>query len=350
MPGKTAIEIISKAIQMGASDVHIVAFHPPIYRINGKLMVMPSSEVLNQQDTRNFGEEMIPNSSIKQNIEEYGQADFAHSFPGLSRGRVNIYMQGGSWAAAVRIIPLQVPVLSTLGLPPIVADMAMQEQGLILVTGATGSGKSTTLAGMIDFINHCRNKNIITLEDPIEFVHPHGKCIVNQREVGSDTSSFTLGLRAALRQDPDIIMVGEMRDLETISIAITAAETGHLVMASLHSGSAIQTLERIIGVFPPHQQLQVRFQLATSLLGVISQQLIPTADGNSRVPAVEILVMNSAIRNMIRENKIHQIYSAIQTGSSLGMISMKKALKILYQQNKISYEDSNKYRVDGFSD
>jgi len=347
--GKTAIDIIGKAIHIGASDVHIVAFQPPIYRVNGTLITLPASEVLSQQDTRNFGEEMIPNSSVKHNIEEYGQADFAHSFPGLGRVRINIYIQGGSWAAALRLIPLEVPVLSTLGLPPIVAELTRQEQGLILVTGATGSGKSTTLAGMINYINHSRRNNIITLEDPIEFLHQHGKCMVNQREVGRDTSSFTLGLRAALRQDPDIIMIGEMRDLETISIAITAAETGHLIMASLHSGNAIQTLERMIGVFPPHQQFQVRLQLATSLLGIISQQLIPAADGNSRLVAAEILIVNPAIRNLIRENKIHQIYSAIQTGSSIGMISMHKAVKTLYEQNRISCENFNKYGADGFS-
>ena len=347
MQGKIAIEIISKAIEIGASDVHIVASHPPIYRVNGTLITLPAAEVLSQQDTWNFGEEMIPNSNIKQNIEDYGQADFAHSFPGLGRVRINLYIQGGSWAAAVRIIPLEVPALNTLGLPPIVADLAAKEHGLILVTGATGSGKSTTLAGMIDFINHSRSKNIITLEDPIEFLHPPGTCIVNQREVGSDTASFTLGLRASLRQDPDIIMVGEMRDLETISIAITAAETGHLVMASLHSGNGVQTLERVINVFPPHQQFQVRLQLATSLLGIICQQLIPATDGNSRVPAAEVLIMNSAIRNLIRENKIHQIYSAIQTGSAIGMISMNKAVKILYQQNRISCENFNKYGADG---
>jgi len=344
--GKTAIEIISKAVELGASDVHIVASHPPIYRINGMLITLPSGEVLSQQDTKKFGEEMISNPSIRQSIENYGQADFAHSFPDLGRVRINVYIQGGSWAAAVRIIPLQVPGLSNLGLPPVVTQLAMQDQGLILVTGATGSGKSTTLAGMIDHINHSRSKNIITMEDPIEFLHQRGTCIVNQREVGSDISSFTLGLRAALRQDPDIIMVGEMRDLETISIALTAAETGHLVMASLHSGNTVQTLERVINVFPPYQQFQVRLQLATSLLGIISQQLIPVADGNSRVPAAEVLIMNSAIRNLIRENKMHQIYSAIQTGSSVGMISMDKAVKMLYQQNRISYETFHKYGAE----
>ena len=220
--------------------------------------------------------------------------------------------------------------------------MTLREKGLILVTGATGSGKSTTLAGMIDFLNHSQSRHIITLEDPIEYVHRQGTCIVNQREIGGDIKSFALGLRAALRQDPDIIMVGEMRDPETVAIAMTAAETGHLVLASLHSAGAVQTLERIIDTFPPHQQAQVRMQLASSLLGIISQQLVPSREGDRRFLAVEILIMNQAIRNLIRENKIHQIFSAIQTGSSLGMISMDKALKLLGQQKKISSAEVNK--------
>lgn len=342
MAAKTAEEIIAIGLAMAASDIHISVDCPPTYRINGRLFTRPGDESLQAQETRNFGEEMIPNPRIRQILEDDGQVDFAHALPGKGRLRVNVYIQGGHWAAAVRIIPNIVPDLNTLGLPATVKNLTLQERGMILVTGATGSGKSTTLAGMITLLNHYQNRHIITLEDPIEFVHRHGKCMVNQREVGRDTRSFALGLRAALRQDPDIIMVGEMRDLETISIAMTAAETGHLVLASLHSGTTVQTLDRIIDAFPPHQQVQVRMQLATSLLGIISQQLIPSRDGDCRVLAAEILIMNPAIRNLIRENKIHQIYSAIQTGSSLGMISMDKAIRVLGEQKKISSYEVNK--------
>lgn len=335
--------IISQAIKLKSSDIHIVAFYPPVYRINGKLVTLPENQALSPQDTRSFGEEMIPDPSLKQHLEESGQVDFACSFPGLGRVRINLYVQSGSWAAAVRIIPLEVPELGSLGLPSIVSGLAVKEKGLVLITGATGSGKSTTLAGMLDYINRSHRKNIITLEDPVEFIHCHGTCIINQREVGKDTASFALGLRAALRQDPDVIMIGEMRDLDTVSIAVTAAETGHLVLASLHSGNVIQTLQRVIDVFPPHQQAQIRLQLSASLLGIISQQLIPSLDGNRLEMAAEVLIMNSALRNLIRENKLHQINSAIEMGSSIGMMSMNKAVKMLYQQNRISFESFTKY-------
>lgn len=346
MQGKSALEIIHEAAKMGASDIHLIASYPPVCRINGVLTEFPGATKLSRQDAREMSEEIIPYAPIKKNIEKYGQADFARSFPGIGRVRVNLYRQNGSWAAAIRIIPEKVPKLEELGLPLIIAELALQDKGLLLITGATGSGKSTTLAAIVDFINQSQNKNIITLEDPIEFIHGSGRGIVSQREIERDIASFTLGLRAALRQDPDVIMVGEMRDLETISTAVTAAETGHLVLASLHSGNTVQTLERIINVFPPHQHQQVRTQLATTLLGIISQQLIPAANGTDRVAAAEILVMNSAVRNLIRENKLHQIFSAIQTGSSAGMISMKKAVKMLYLEKLISYESFNKYGVD----
>lgn len=343
MKSGLTVEIISKAIQMEASDIHIIASYPPVYRRNGRLITLPEDRVLSPQDTRCLGEEMISDPGLKQDLEKFGQIDFARSFPGLGRVRINLYIQSGSWAAAVRIIPLEVPALDSLGLPPVISDLAMKEQGLFLITGATGSGKSTTLAGIIDYVNHSRRKNIITLEDPVEFIHQHGTCIINQREVGRDTSSFTLGLRAALRQDPDIIMIGEMRDLDTIAIAVTAAETGHLVIASLHSGNVVQSLQRVIDVFPPYQQPQIRLQLSTSLLGIISQQLIPSLDGKSRIAAAEILIMNPAIRNLIRENKMHQINSAIEMGGSTGMTSMNKAVKTLYQQNQISFESFSQY-------
>ena len=342
MAEKTAVDIISKGVQKGASDVHIIVNCPPVYRVNGRLLSYPEDASLDEQDIKKLAEDMMPNDMIRERFNKCGQVDFALSFPGVGRARINLYIQRGVWAVAVRIIPVAIPQLGSLGLPPIVRELSVKERGLILVTGATGSGKSTTLAGMLDFINHTRECNVITLEDPIEYLHQHGTCIINQREIGSDTPSFAQGLRSALRQDPDIIMVGEMRDLETISIAITAAETGHLVLASLHSGGAVPTLERIIDVFPPHQQPQVRLQLATCLLGIISQQLIPSREGDSRLLAAEILVMNSAIRNMIRANKIHQIYSAIQTGGSQGMISMYKAVQMLSRQNKISPDTAYK--------
>jgi len=344
--GKTALEIITRGVQMGASDVHITVFQPPMYRVNGHLLSVPGDQPLNADDTRKIGEELIPYARIKQKMEQEGQADFSNSLPGVGRLRANLYIQRGSWAAALRLIPTIIPKLNTLGLPAIVEEMAMKERGLILVTGATGSGKSTTLAAMVDLLNHNKNAHILTLEDPIEYLHRHETCIINQREIGTDTVSFAQGLRAALRQDPDIILVGEMRDLETISIAMTAAETGHLVLASLHSGSAAQAVERVADVFPPYQQDHIRIQLAASLQGIISQQLIPNLDGSGRVVAAEILINNPAIRNLIRENKIHQIYSVIQTGSSFGMITMDKALKILYQQKKISMAELSKRQIN----
>ena len=342
MAARTVGEIINTGFAMGASDIHIRVDRPPTYRINDRLLSRPEDNCLSAKETREFGEQMLTDPRIRQMLEDDGQVDFAQSYPGQGRVRANLFIQDGQWAAAIRIIAGTVPDLKELGLPGIVKKMTLREKGLILVTGATGSGKSTTLAGMIDFLNHSQNRHIITLEDPIEYVHRQGTCIVNQREIGGDIKSFALGLRAALRQDPDIIMVGEMRDPETVAIAMTAAETGHLVLASLHSAGAVQTLERIIDTFPPHQQAQVRMQLASSLLGIISQQLVPSREGDRRFLAVEILIMNQAIRNLIRENKIHQIFSAIQTGSSLGMISMDKALKLLGQQKKISSAEVNK--------
>ncbi len=331
-----AADIIRQGIHQGASDVHLVVNCPPMCRINGKLMPMFGYRILNAQDIKDLTGDMIPSDYISQVFVEKGEVDFALNFAGVGRTRVNLYCQSGCCAVAVRIIPLIVPTLQSLGLPPVTEKLLMREKGLFLVTGTSGSGKSTSLAGMLDHINHTRGCHIITLEDPVEYLHQHGTCIINQREVGSDTLSFAQGLRAALRQDPDIIMVGEMRDADTISIALTAAETGHLVLASIHSGNVVQTLERIIDLFPPHQQNQVRMQLASTLVGVINQQLIPSRGGDHRLLVAEIMVMNSAIRNMIRTNKFHQIYSAIQTGGSQGMVSMQQALQKLSQQNKIS--------------
>jgi len=340
-----AQEILTRGVEMGASDIHITVFRPPMYRINGRLVSYKGDEVLTADDTKRIGEEIIPNDKVRKVLDESGQVDFSNALPGVGRFRVNLYIQRGSWAAAIRIIPIKVPELKDLNLPPVVAELAMKEKGLILVTGVTGSGKSTTLAAMLNLLNHTKSVNILTLEDPIEYLHRHGRCIINQREVGTDTFSFADGLRAALRQDPDVIMVGEMRDLETMSIAVTAAETGHLVLGSLHSGSAYQAVERIVDVFPPHQQQQIRIQLSNCLQGIISQQLLPRADKKGRIAAVEVLVANTAIRNLIRENKIHQIYSAIQTGSSVGMITMEKSLKLLLQQGIISAEEAQKRMI-----
>jgi len=339
---KSIKEILAKAVEIGASDVHLTVFRPPVYRVNGKLISLSEDEQLSNEDTQRLGAEMIPSPKVKQYLDENGQVDFSNAIQGVGRFRINIYVQRGSYAAAIRLIPFNIPPLDSLGLPPVVRELAIKDRGLVLVTGSTGSGKSTTLAAMIDLLNHTKSNHIITLEDPIEYLHRHNSCIINQREVGTDTGSFALALRAALRQDPDIILVGEMRDLETISTAVTAAETGHLVLATLHSSSAAQTVERIVDVFPPHQMAQIRTQLSATLQGIISQQLIPRVDSKGRALACEIMVATPAIRNLIRENKSHQIYSSIQTGAAQGMVTMEKSLKSLYQKGLISLEEVNK--------
>jgi twitching motility protein PilT len=278
-----------------------------------------------------------------------GDLDMSYGIPNLSRYRVNIFKQKGNVSLTIRLIPTKIPAMEALGLPAMAEEFAKKPQGLLLVTGPTGSGKSTTLAAIIDYINRTRGDHIITLEDPIEFVHPHKACIVNQREIGVDTESFTSGLRAALRQDPDVILVGEMRDLETISIAITAAETGHLVFGTLHTADAPQTIDRIIDVFPPEAQQQIRVQLASVLLGVMAQRLLPTIDGNGRVAAIEVLVNTPAIANLIRSEKVHQIRSVLQTGKAQGMQTMDMALRDLLQKRSITVEAA-KEAMFGFSE
>lgn len=335
MLGIDIANIIATGFKMGASDIHLIAGRSPIYRINGQL-VDKEEGLLNGEVIRLWGEQMIRNPQNNKELYEKGQVDFSTVVPDVGRVRTNLYIQSDSMAIAMRLVPLGIPRLDKLGMPTIVQELLYRQGGLLLVSGAAGNGKSTSLAGMIGQINQFQQRHIITLEDPIEYVHSQIKSIISQREIGSDTPSFALGLRAALRQDPDIIMVGEMRDLETISIVITAAETGHLVLASLHASSAVQTLERIIDAFSPYQQVQVRGQLANALLGIVNQQLIPSIDGADRWLAAEVLINNPATRNLIRENNIHQLDSAIETGGTFGMVSMRKALQILVQHKKIS--------------
>ncbi len=337
---KSVLHLIKEGVKSGASDLHLIAGSPPMYRVNGFLAPLSDKEALNAEETRVLSEELMNGGKKLDTLLATGQVDYACVFPGITRCRVNTFFQRGTWASAIRFIPAVVPALSSLSLPGVVEELAQRQKGLILVTGGSGSGKSTTLAGMIDFMNHSRNLNIITLEDPIEYMHDSGTCIIHQREVGTDTKSYSLGLRAVLRQDPDVILVGEIRDLDSVSITLTAAETGHLVLASLHSSTAAQAIERILGIFPPDQQAQVSMQLAASLQGIISQRLLPRFDGKGQVVAAEVLVATPAVCNLIRRNQIHQIDSIMQTGCDAGMVTMDKTLKKLYQQKLISLEQA----------
>src|SRR5579863_4495650 len=330
-------EVLLEVVDRRASDLHITAGAPPMLRIRGRLSPMEGYPVLTPTDTREIVYSILSDGQ-RQRFENNWQIDFAYQIPGKGRFRVNAYFQRSAVGAALRLIPFEVVPLETLGLPPVVADFATKPRGLVLVTGPTGSGKSTTLASIIDVINTTREEHIMTIEDPIEFLHRHKKCMVNQRELGSDAQTFADALRAALRQDPDVILVGEMRDVETIGTAITAAETGHLVFATLHTQDTPQTIDRIIDVFPPGQQAQVRAQLSVALQGIMTQTLIPTADGSGRCVAAEILVPTSAVRNLIREGKSHQIYSVLQTGAAQGMQTMDAALVSLVRAGRISQQ------------
>ena len=325
--------LLQTAVEQKASDLHFSVSLPPVLRLHGELIPLEGAP-LNQADTDNLAKQIMDEKQGREFLEK-GEIDLAYSVSGLARFRVNIYRQRGSVAIAMRVINTEIPTLDDLSLPDVVERFVGYHKGLLLVTGPTGSGKSTTQASLIDLINQQRNCHIITLEDPIEYLHQNKNCMINQREIGQDSEKFHLALRAALRQDPDVILVGEMRDLETISTAITAAETGHLVMATLHTVDAVQTIDRVIDVFPPHQQQQVRIQLANTLIGVIAQRLLRRKDGRGRVPAVEILVSNPAVRNLIREGKIHQIYSVIQTGGRQGMQLMDSYLEELYRRGWI---------------
>jgi len=331
------MQLAQETVIKKASDLHITVGLPPILRINGVLQPMDYKEPLTQDDTQQLVQNALSENQFGV-LQEKGELDFSLSCPGLGRFRINAYKQRGSYGLAVRSVALEIPTMENLGLPPIVKDLARKPRGLILVTGPTGSGKSTTLAAMIDQINQERNSHILTLEDPIEYLHKHKKSIVNQREIGYDSMSFASALRASLRQDPDVILVGEMRDLETISIAITAAETGHLVLSTLHTLGAAKTIDRIIDVFPPHQQQQIKVQLSSVLEGVISQQLVPKVDHSGRLGAFEVMIATPAIRNLIREGKTHQIQTNIQTGTKFGMKTMDSFLLDLFNQGAISKE------------
>jgi twitching motility protein PilT len=328
-------DLLMEVVTRRASDLHLSAGAPPTVRVRGRLSAVEGYPTLDSTETREIVYSILSGDQ-RQRLETNWQLDFAYSIPGQARFRVNAYYQRGAIGAAFRLIPFDLTSIDALGLPQAVHDFIRKPRGFVLVTGPTGSGKSTSLAAMIDEINATREEHIMTIEDPIEFLHSHKKCLVNQRELGSDAQSFAEALKAALRQDPDVILVGEMRDLETISTALTAAETGHLVFATLHTQDTAQTVDRIIDVFPPEQQGQVRVQLSVALQGIMTQQLLPTADGSSRVAACEVLVPNPAVRNLIREGKTHQIYSVLQTGSAQGMQTMDAALMQLVRTGKIS--------------
>ncbi len=332
-------QLLKAMIEKGASDVHITTNSPPQLRIDGKLQQLKMPP-LSPSETKQICYSILTDAQ-KHKFEENNELDLSFGVRGLSRFRANIFMQRGAVAGAFRAIPYKVISIEELGLPKAVVDLTKKPRGLILVTGPTGSGKSTTLASIIDRINGERHDHIVTIEDPIEYLHPHKSCLVNQREVGADTKSFTNALKYILRQDPDVVLIGEMRDLETIEAALTVAETGHLAFATLHTNSCVQTINRIVDVFPPYQQAQVRAQLSFVLEGVLCQSLLPRANGPGRALAIELMVPNPAIRNLIREDKIHQIYSQMQIGQDkFGMQTMNQSLASLFQRRLISMDDA----------
>lgn len=336
----TLYDLLKAMIEKNASDLHITTGSPPRLRIDGKLEEYIDHPQLTPADTKALCYSILTDAQ-KHKYEENNELDLSFGIKGLSRFRANIFMQRGAVAGAFRTIPFEIRTFKELGLPEIVNELVKKPRGLILVTGPTGSGKSTTLAAMIDRINSERYEHIITVEDPIEYLHAHKKCLVNQREVNADTMSFKAALKYVLRQDPDVVLIGEMRDLETIEAALTVSETGHLTLATLHTNSAVQTINRVIDVFPPHQQEQIRVQLSFVLEGILAQQLIPKKSGKGRVLAIELMIPNPAIRNLIREDKIHQIYSMMQTGQTkFGMQTMNQSLFELYSKGFLSYEDA----------
>jgi twitching motility protein PilT len=330
------VDILVEVLEKKASDLHLTAGSPPVIRVAGKLVRLDYPR-LTTNDTRDLIYSILSQDQ-RQRLENEWEIDFSYSVPGRARFRVNAYFQRNALGAAFRLIPADIKSLEDLLMPPILHKMAQKPRGFVIVTGPTGCGKSTTLAAIIKEINETREEHIMTIEDPIEFLHRHNKSIINQREVGTDTQSFNRALKSVLRQDPDVILVGEMRDTETMQTALTAAETGHLVFATLHTQDAPQTIDRIIDVFPPHQQSQIRVQLASTLMGICTQQLMQTVDGQDRICACEILIPTPAVRNLIREAKTHQIYSVMQTGSRFGMQTMDTSLAEWVKRNKITKE------------
>ncbi|MDP4108085.1 MAG: type IV pilus twitching motility protein PilT [Bacillota bacterium] len=338
--------LLRAAFELKASDLHLSVGVPPVMRINGELKRY-GKEVLKPADTEGMARAIIPETSWNT-FKESGELDFSYGLPHISRFRVNAYHQRTSVSMSIRIVPSKIPSLAELDLPDVLSKIIEKPQGLILVTGPTGSGKSTTLASMIDFMNKTMRHHIITLEDPVEYLHRHGTCVIDQREIGFDTKTFANGLRAALRQDPDVILVGEMRDLETIQTAITAAETGHLVLGTLHTSGAPDTINRIIDVFSPAQQPQIRVQLATVLVGIISQRLFPRLDKPGRIAATEIMINNPAIGNLIRNEKIHQIASVMQTSRAQGMHTLESSINDLISRGLIERKAAESYLQEKF--
>ncbi|MBM7701354.1 type IV pilus twitching motility protein PilT [Metabacillus iocasae] len=334
-------QLMKRAFEVKASDLHLTVGVPPIMRIDGSLKRY-GQDLLKPSDLEEMTKYLM-DDSLWAVFKERGELDFSYGLHGVSRFRINAYHQRGTASLSIRVVPTRVPPLEELSLPSALKQVAVKPQGLVLVTGPTGSGKSTTLASMVDYMNRTVNKHIVTLEDPIEYLHKHGSCIINQREVGLDTKNFANGLRAALRQDPDVILVGEMRDLETIHTAITAAETGHLVLGTLHTSSAPSTINRIIDVFPPSQQGQIRIQLASVLVGILSQRLFPRKDQAGRACATELLINNPAVANLIRNEKVHQIESVMQTSKAAGMHTLMQSMNGLIEKGIISKADAQPY-------
>jgi twitching motility protein PilT len=340
MPPLTSIdELLEQMVGLDASDLHVTTNSPPVYRVRGEILRAGGVDPLTPDDTRGLLYRILSSEQQKR-FEIERQLDFAYSLPGVARFRVNVYYQREAVGAAFRLIPDEIKTLEELSLPPVLHRFAAMPRGIVLVTGPTGSGKSTTLAAIVDEINRTRTDHILTIEDPIEFLHKHKRCIVNQREIGPDATGFGNALKAALRQDPDVILVGEMRDLETISTALTAAETGHLVFATLHTQSAPSTIDRIIDVFPAEQQEQVRIMIASSLQGIVTQTLLRTADGTGRVAALEVLLPDDAVRNLIRQAKIEQVYSIMQTNTARGMQTMEQALADLTLRRVVNLDQA----------